>query len=459
MSDIQAILGQKVLIVEDDRGLAQLLADETGDAGFRSRWVLSAEHAESMLDEWEPDLVVSDIRLPGANGFDLLQKVKTMHAPPAFLVITAFGTISQAVNALKAGADDFLTKPLDLDHFMHCVIRTLETRTLREEIKQFRKMHEYETFHGMYGQSRPMRILFDQITQIASAGGPVLITGESGVGKELVARAIHKEGDRKKGPFIAVNCAGIPETLMESEFFGHTAGSFTGAQKSRQGLFEEAEGGTLLLDEIADMPFFLQAKLLRILQDGKIRPIGSNREQQVDVRVIAATHQDLEKEVENGHFRQDLFYRLETFTIEVPPLRDRGEDIELLAGIFLTRFATQMGKRIRGFTDDALYSLQKYPFPGNIREFQNAVERAVTFCKSSQIASKHLPMRIRNYISGSGDQKFPSWLTGVSSVPLPSLAEVEQRYIKHVLEQVNGNKKRAADILGVARRTLYRRLG
>ncbi len=458
MDETKLINGQKVLIVEDDEGLARLLADETSDAELRSRWVLSAEQAGPLLENWEPDLVVSDLRLPGASGLDLLQKVQTIHAPPGFLVITAFGTISQAVTALKAGADDFLTKPLDLDHFMHCVFRVLETRALREEIRQFRRIFAYENYHGMYGQSRPMRILFDKITQIASADGPVLITGESGVGKELVAGAIHKESHRKNMPFLAVNCAGIPETLMESEFFGHASGAFTGAQKARQGLFEEASGGTLLLDEIAEMPVSLQAKLLRILHDGRIRPVGSNQEKQVDVRVLAATHQNLEEAVKSGHFRQDLFYRLETFSLEIPPLRDRGEDIELLAGIFLTRFATHMGKKVYGFSDNALQLLQNYSFPGNIRELQNAIERAVTFCKGDQIQAKQLPIRIRNSISSPANTNFARLLADYAGGPLPSLAEVEQRYIKHVLDHVNGNKKKAADILGVARRTLYRRL-
>jgi DNA-binding NtrC family response regulator len=459
MNQNELIKGQKVLIVEDDEGLARLLADETSDAGLRSRYVLSAEQAGPLLDDWEPDLVVSDLRLPGASGLDLLQKVQTTHALPAFLVITAFGTISQAVTALKAGADDFLTKPLDLDHFMHCVSRVLETRALRKEIRQFRRIFAYENFHGMYGQSRPIRILFDKIIQIASADGPVLITGESGVGKELVAGAIHKESDRKNKPFIAVNCAGIPETLMESEFFGHTSGAFTGAQKTRQGIFEEASGGTLLLDEIAEMPFSLQAKLLRILHDGRMRPVGSNLEKKVDVRVLAATHQNLEKAVKNGHFRQDLFYRLETFSLVIPPLRDRGKDIELLAGIFLTRLATHMGKKVHGFSDDALQLFRNYPFPGNIRELQNAIERAVTFCNGDLIQPKHLPIRIRTSISSPPNTSF-SWLPANSADgSLPSLAEVEQQYIKHVLDHVNGNKKKAADILGVARRTLYRRLG
>ena len=458
MNESNRIQGQKVLIVEDDEGLARLLADETSDAGTRSRWVASAEAALPLLSDWEPDLVVSDLRLPGAGGMDLLERVDAMHAKPGFLVITAFGTISQAVDALKAGADDFLTKPLDLDHFMHRVMRILETRMLREEVHRFRKMFSVETFHGMYGQSRPMRILFDQILQIAAASGPVLITGESGSGKELVARALHNESDRKDGPFLAVNCAGIPETLMESEFFGHMAGSFTGAQKERQGLFAEAEGGTLLLDEIAEMPLPLQAKLLRILQDGKMRPVGSNKEQQVDVRIIAATHQNLEEEVKNGRFRQDLFYRLETFTLEIPPLRDRADDIEMLAGRFLTNVATRMGRRIHGFSDEAMNMLRQYPFPGNVREFQNAVERAVTFCNGDRITPEHLPARIRAHKPAKSEGNIQTLFQNAAGGPMPSLAEIEQRYIEHVLAQVNGNKKRAADILGVARRTLYRRL-
>lgn len=458
MNDFERIRGQKVLIVEDDEGLARLLADETSDAGTLSRWVKSAEDARTELAQWEPDLVVTDLRLPGADGMQLLRHINTLHARPAFLVITAFGTISQAVDALKDGADDFLTKPLDLDHFMHRVLRILETRQLKEEVNRFRQMFSVETFHGMYGRSRPMRILFDQITQVAAAGSPVLIIGESGSGKELVARALHNESDRRKGPFLAVNCAGIPENLMESEFFGHTAGAFTGAQNARQGLFAEAGGGTLLLDEIAEMPLPLQAKLLRILQDGKIRPVGSNKEQQVDVRVIAATHQDLEEEVRNNRFREDLFYRLETFTLEIPPLRDRDEDIEMLAGRFLTRFATNMGKRIQGFSDEAMDRLRRYPFPGNVREFRNAVERAVTFCNTDRIMPEHLPVRIRRHAPEPGTKTIPVPLLDDGDAVLPSLAEIEQRYIEHVLFRVNGNKKRAAAILGVARRTLYRRL-
>ncbi len=458
MNETEKTKDQKILIVEDDDSLAGLLTEEIADAGYRTRSVATAEEASSVLQQWQTDLVVSDLRLPGAGGLELLEKVSAMHVPPAFIVITAFGTISQAVQALKNGADDFLTKPLDLEHFMHRVVRSLETRRLRQEVERFRQIFDFDNFHGMYGQSRCMRILFDQILQTAPASGPVLIVGESGTGKELVAKAVHAESDRNQGPFIAVNCAGIPEHLMESEFFGHTAGAFTGASKSREGLFQEANGGTLLLDEIAEMPMALQAKLLRILQDGKIRPLGGNRERQVDVRMVAATHQNLEKEVEEAKFRQDLFYRLETFTLRIPPLRERAQDIELLAGRLLTRFATQMGRQIHGFSDDALLLLRQYYFPGNVRELQNTVERAVTFCHGSQIRSEDLPARIRNCSKPKNPDFDFAEFQEKPGRSLPSLAEVEKHYINHVLEKVGGNKKKAADILGVARRTLYRRL-
>ena len=303
------IKDSKVLIVEDDKGLGQLLTEEVQDNGLEGYWCSSAEEALGMMSSWNPDLVVSDLRLPGMDGLEFLKKVRDEFPEnqPDFLIITAFGTISKAVETLKAGAEDFLTKPLDLDHFMITVERVLRNRALRLEVKQIKSLLNSDSFHDMYGQSRSMRFLFDQITRVAQADGPVLILGESGTGKELVARAIHGESKRAKNPFLAVNCAGIPEHLLESEFFGHKAGAFTGASKTRQGLFAEAHGGTLLLDEISEMPLFMQAKLLRLLQDGKVRPVGGNQEEQVDVRILAATHRDLEEEVRQGHFREDLF--------------------------------------------------------------------------------------------------------------------------------------------------------
>ncbi len=451
----------RILIVEDDKELGLLLGQEVMDQGMESKWTGSAEEALVLMHEWLPDLVITDLRLPGMDGLDLLRRSQMDFAQtlPDFLVITAFGTISKAVESLKAGAEDFLTKPLDLDHFMLTVNRILRNRRMRKEISMFKSLLDDDGFHGLIGKSKPMRLLFDQIKRVARADGPVLILGESGTGKELVSRAIHKESRHGKGPFLAVNCAGVPEHLMESEFFGHQEGAFTGASKTRQGLFSQARDGTLLLDEISEMPLFLQAKLLRTLQDGKIKPVGANHEQDTNARILAATNQDLVKETEKGNFREDLFFRLETFTLNIPPLRERGEDLALLAGKFLKTFQIQTGKNIRGFDGQALSMLESYSYPGNVRELKNAVERAVTFCDDKYIRPEHLPSRIRE--SGTGQAH--RGVTPVRNIPdredqLLSLARVEQQYIDYVLEQVNHNKRKAASILGIGRRTLYRKL-
>lgn len=450
-----------VLIVEDDKTLGPLLVEEVEDAGLDAYWAATAEEAEKAMEKRWPDLVVCDLRLPGMDGMSFFRSVqeKVPDSSPGFLMITAFGSIPEAVDALKAGAEDFLTKPLDLEHFVLSVKRILDRRRLREMVNQMRGLLSSDTFHGMHGRSMPMRLLFEQIVQVAKAQGPVLILGESGSGKELVARAIHRESSRAEGPFLPVNCAGIPEHLLESEFFGHAEGSFTGARRRHNGLFAEAEGGSLLLDEISEMPLSLQAKLLRILQDGKVRRVGENREFQVDVRVLAATHQDIYKEVHLGHFREDLFFRLETFTLQVPPLRERGDDVELLAIRFLQQFALALGKKADGFSTRALDRIISYPFPGNIRELRNAVERAVVFASGNRIRLENLPARIRNYrYAQDSPENLASGLIEEKEKLLP-LAEVERRYIRHVLNEVGGNKRQASAILGIGRRTLYRRLG
>ncbi|HIZ51842.1 MAG TPA: sigma-54 dependent transcriptional regulator, partial [Candidatus Pseudomonas excrementavium] len=298
---------EHILLVEDDRSLRELLQEELEAEGFQVTACGDAEQGLQMLRSQTPDLLISDLRLPGADGLSLLPALAQCDVPPAVLIITAFGSVQQAVKALQAGADDFLTKPLEMDHFLLTVSRLLENRRLRNEVRHYRSLLAVEQFNGIIGQSPAMQQLFHNIRQIASADGPVLVQGESGTGKELVARALHDQSSRRDGPYMVVNCGGIPSELMESEFFGHAAGAFTGARNQRAGLFQQADGGTLLLDELGEMPLALQAKLLRVLQDGKVRPVGSDHEIQLDVRIIGATNRNLTDAVADGSFREDLF--------------------------------------------------------------------------------------------------------------------------------------------------------
>lgn len=454
-----------LLVVEDDQALAKLISEELEAEG----WNLTVHHELNQAMQWlesnQPAMIVTDLRLPDGNGMALVEKViqNTSQAQrPGVIVITAFGSVRQAVAALQAGADDFLTKPLDMEHFLLTVQRVKESLELKSELHRFRQLGQQQHFYGMFGQSRAIRTLFDQVRVIAKAEGPVLIQGESGTGKELVAKALHAESERAEGLFLAVNCAGIPPELLESEFFGHAAGAFTGASKMRKGLLQQADGGSLLLDEIGEMPISLQVKLLRALQDGSIRPVGKDTEERVNVRIFAATHRDLKQKVNEGSFREDLFYRLEAFTLTVPALREREEDQELLAQLFLQQLATARGKKVKGFSDEALRLLRDYSFPGNVRELHNVVERALAFCDEQWIQPRHLPARLTDvskvndqsaFQAGTGEQGEVDLLSGPV---LPTLSELQKRYVYKVLEQVNGNKRRAAAILGIGRRTLYR---
>jgi two-component system, NtrC family, response regulator AtoC len=447
----------RILVVEDDGGLRDLLSNELEDAGYRVAAAADANQARDALARDCPDLVVSDLRLPGDSGRDLLDHCRGLAQAPGFIMVTAFGTVEQAVDALKGGADDFLTKPLRLDHLRLSVARVLDARRLRSEVSRYRKLLSDGEFHGMIGRSAPMRRLFDAIRQIAPLGGPVIVTGESGSGKELVARALHAESPRRDAPFVPVNCAAVPPELMESELFGHARGAFTGASQQRGGLFVEADGGTLLLDEIGEMPADTQAKLLRALEAGCIRPLGADREVNVNVRLVAATNRDLEAEVAAGRFRKDLFFRLETFPLEVPSLRERGDDLDLLAAHFIARFAALHGRKTPALSDEALACLRAYRFPGNVRELANALERATAFCDGREIRAAHLPERIRSprRAGGGEDLDVSALLDGDE---LPSLEMIERRYIRWVLDRTGGNKRQAAAVLGIGRRTLYRRL-
>lgn len=448
-----------ILIVEDDAAILELLEEELQEAGYQTLGVGSAEEAVVTLSHSEVALIISDVRLPGMSGMQLLEQLRHEGSRVGFIVITAFGTIDQAVEALKIGADDFLTKPLDLESVGEAVYRVLENRRLAE---RFHQEQPTGHFHGIVGESEAMQTLFHDAARLAKSDAPILILGESGTGKELLARAIHAESPRAKEPFVAINCASIPSELMESEFFGHVKGAFTGASDSRQGLFQAANGGSLFLDEIGEMSPGLQAKLLRALQEKTVRAVGSEKEEAVDVRIIAATHRDLDQEIEDGNFRSDLFYRLETFSLRIPPLRDRQGDIERLVSAMIEKHAGSQDKRIERIEPLALQALLDYPYPGNVRELENAIMRAVTLAEDGLLSHSDLPERIRQHSQEQREVirqvETSNALVARDQQSWPSLEEVEKRYIQKVLEATGGNKRRTADILGIARRTLYRRL-
>lgn len=448
----------EILLVEDDEKLREIMADELKEHGHRAMVAESLKSAREKLATDIFDLVITDLKLPDGEGFELLEERNELSYKPEFIVITAFGTVAQAVKALKGGATDFITKPLDLEHFELTVEKVLKSRKLQQEIQELRERYERKSFHGIIGKGHAMQDMFKQIKTMAKAEGPVLILGESGTGKELIAHAIHNECSRRSNPFIPVNCASIPSDLFESEFFGHKEGSFTGAKKEHRGLIQDAAGGTLFLDEISEMPLDLQAKLLRFLQEKTIRPVGGD-ETVVDVRIVAASNRDLQNLVEKGEFREDLFYRLETFSLFAPPLRDRVEDIDILVASFIRDFSSELGKKVDGISPVALDKLRDYDFPGNVRELKSIIERAVAFCDDSLIEIAHFPAKLqaelvpKNIVRGQQEHGF-----SLNSETIIPLSDLEQKYISYVLNRVEGNKRRAASLLGIGRRTLYRRL-
>ena len=443
-----------IMLVEDDPSLGQLLAEELEMDGYAVVRAATVQEARRLLQAQRPALIVSDLRLPDGDGMQVLAFQQAEHPGIPFIVITAFGTVDQAVEALQAGADDFLTKPLSTDHLRLKIKRLLAQADVNRQLAEIQSRQYGEQNMGLVGDSPAMERLRGEIRQVARSQAAVLINGESGTGKELVARAIHNQSDRADRAFLAVNCAGIPPDLMESEFFGHEAGAFTGARQARKGLFAEASGGTLLLDEIGEMPLSLQAKLLRVLQEGAIKPVGADHEETVDVRILAATHVNLMKAVEDGLFREDLYYRLETLSLPVPPLRERGEDVELLTMHFLKEACRRHNRGFIKFSEVTLRVLRDYPFPGNVRELSSAIERAVTFCDGDTIQPEHLPERIRKRQSSL---QAPQVDLAPANIPeWPTLEALQQDYVRKVMAAVDGNKRRAAQILGINRRTLYR---
>jgi two-component system response regulator HydG len=369
------------------------------------------------------------------------------------VVITAFGSMDTAVAAMRAGAYDFVTKPIEMDLLALAVERAIEHRKLSEKVRALsRAVARSQRFDELLGASAPMQALFDELERIADAEASVMIIGESGTGKELIARALHNRSRRAAEPFVTVGCSALPEALLESELFGHTRGAFTDARSARQGLFLHADGGTLFLDEIGDMPLALQPKLLRALEENRIRPIGSDREVPFDARIIAATNRDIESAVDAGQFRKDLYFRLNVIQLNPSPLRARGTDVLLLAKHFLERFADSADKRVTGMTDTVAEKLLAYEWPGNVRELRNAVERAVALTRTEKLTVEDLPQKIRAYSSSQ------LVVGGYDPTELIRLEELEKRYILHVLHAVNGNKTMAGRVLGIDRKTLYRKL-
>jgi two-component system, NtrC family, response regulator AtoC len=442
-----------VLIVDDDQSMAETLAKAMTRRGFVVTWKTSATDALKLLDEQDFDVVVTDLHMEGMNGFAFCERVTANRPDVPVVMITAFGSLDSAVGAIRAGVYDFLTKPFDVEALRLTLSRAVQHRRLRDEVKRLRQIvSEVRGLDQMIGASAPLQKMRELIDRIADVEAVLLITGESGTGKELVAHAVHQRGPSSAGPFIAVNCAAIPETLLESELFGHVKGAFTDARDARQGLFLKANGGTLFLDEIGEMPLGMQPKLLRALQEKMVRPIGSDREIPYEARIIAASNRDLEVEVAERRFREDLFYRINVLRIDVPPLRVRGNDVLLLAQHFLEKLAQQNHKSVVGLSPPAAEKLMGYTWPGNVRELQNCVERAVAFTRFDNLTVDDLPEKIRNY--KSSDLTIP----GVDAHEVLSMDEVERRYITRVLKQLDGNKTLAAELLGFDRRTLYRKL-
>jgi len=443
----------RVLIVDDDRNVCDLLSAGLTRRGFDVACETAGSDAFARISREDFDVVVTDLNMGGLSGIQLCQRIVEHRPNLPVVVITAFGNLDTAVAAIRAGAYDFITKPFETDALALALERAAQHHALRDEVRRLRlAVAESRHFEDLLGASAAMKEVYSLLARVAEADASVLISGESGTGKEVVARALHARGRRRAGSFVAVNCASIPEPLLESELFGHAKGAFTDARASRTGLFVEANGGTLFLDEVGELPSALQPKILRALQERTVRPVGGNQEVPFDVRVIAATNRDLEAAVEERRFREDLFYRINVIHVELPPLRARGADVLLLAQHFIDRFASQSAKSVVGLSPPAAEKILGYSWPGNVRELQNCIERAVALTQYDHIGVEDLPEKIRAYR--------PSHVLVVSDDPndLVSMEEVERRYVLRVLEAVGGNKKLAAKVLGFDRRTLYRKL-
>jgi DNA-binding NtrC family response regulator len=441
----------KILVVDDEPAERDGLARLVGQWGYEVETASSGEEALNLVESQHPAVVVTDLVLPEMDGLTLLQKLKETGRPPIVLLVTGHGTVETAVEAMRHGAFDYLTKPVDTTRLQVLLEKSIEQESLSREVNLLRhQLRQKGSFGQMVGQSRSMQEVYRWVELAGTSTAPVLVYGESGTGKELVARTIHELSNRRSKPFVAINCAAIPETLIESELFGHERGAFTGATERRLGCFELTDGGTLFLDEIAEMDPNTQAKLLRVLQEGTFRRVGGGKHEiQVDVRVVAATNQVPTEAIANGKLREDLFYRLNVFSIHLPPLRERREDIPLLARNFIEEFNRQDNRQVRGLSSEAEKELERYHWPGNVRELRNVIQRAVVISGTGLIGVEHLPETVLRAAPPA-----PA-AAGGSVTPI---REMERDMILRALEETGQDKRRAAQLLGISLKTLYNKL-
>ena len=441
----------RLIVIDDEVNAAAALETLLREDGYEVSRAHDAKSGLALLETTEADVVLTDLRMPGMDGLELLARIKEIRPETMVIVMTAYGTVKTAVRAMKMGAEDYLGKPIDVEELEVILQKVLEKKRLLEEAKVLRERVQTKyRFDNLVGESPEMLAAFKTIQQVASSSSSVLLLGESGTGKELFAQALHQNSPRRNKPFVKVACAALPETLLESELFGHEKGSFTGALYTRAGRFEMADGGTLFLDEIGDISPTVQVKLLRFLEEREFERVGGNRTYKVDVRIVCATHRDLTKKLQDGTFREDLYYRLNVIEIHVPALRDRPGDIPVLAHHFLKKYADQNRKTVRGLSDEALALLLRHSWPGNVRELENAIERAVVLAAEPVLTPAHFPTLRRVETAA------PNGAGSVSGVSIPgsTFAEIEREAILRTLEAVGGSTSRAAALLGISARKI-----
>jgi DNA-binding NtrC family response regulator len=442
----------KVLVIDDDMDMCELLSDVLKGEGMNVSSFSDSLEACRILRREEFDVIITDLKMKGLKGLDVLAEAKKTAQATPVIIITAFGTVETAIKAMKMGAYDYITKPFQTDALLLTVRKALENRLLKKEVVRLKKEVESRYhFHRIIGKSASMQKVFDLIERIGDSSHNVLITGESGTGKELVARAVHYSGHRKAGPFMAVNCAAIPEALLESELFGYKKGAFTDAKMDKRGLLFEASAGTMFLDEVTEMPPVLQAKLLRVIEEKEVRPLGDTTSYPIDVRFIASSNRNMKDAIDKGFFREDLYYRLKVIDIELPALRERKEDIPLLVRHFIEKCRDGSKKNVCGVSEEALRMLMAHYWPGNVRELENVLQRATALCRQEVILPEDLPPSI---VQEANENPVETGLRERYTID-----QLEKEYIRRVLIEVEGNKSKAAEILGLDRKTLYRKLG